>query len=82
VDVAGGDHRSLAFVAGTVLDAAEDPALALPELVEDIGSHSKASAVRESEDVLLPPLFPDCRGFSSLFQRLGFRKNKSHLVQD
>ena len=67
VDVAGGDHGSFAFGAGPVLDAAEDSALALPELVEDIGMHSKASVVRESEDVLLPPLFPSHRGFSSFF---------------
>jgi hypothetical protein len=65
MDVAGGDHRAFAFGAGAVLDASEDSALALPEGVEDIGVHSRASVVRDSEDVLLPPLFPDCRGFSS-----------------
>jgi hypothetical protein len=67
VDVADGDHGSFAFGSGSVLDAAEDSALASAERVEDIGFHSKASVDRESEDVLLPLLFPDRRGFSSFF---------------
>jgi hypothetical protein len=67
VDVAGGDHRAFALGAGAVLDAAEDPALASPEFVEDIGFHSKAPVGRDSEDVFLPPLFPDHQGFSSSF---------------
>ena len=51
VDVVGGDHGAFAFGAGSVLDAAEDSALALPERVEDIGFHSKASVAWNSEDV-------------------------------
>src|SRR5262249_51230474 len=35
----------------TGLVTAEDPALASPERVEDIGFHSKASVIRDSEDV-------------------------------
>ena len=68
VDVGGGDHGALAFGAGPVLDAAEDSALALPERVEDIGFHSKASVDWDSEDVLLPPLFPDRPGVFELFR--------------
>jgi hypothetical protein len=67
VDVVGGDHGAFALGSGPVLDAAEDSALALAEFVEDIGFHSKASVDRDSEDVFLPPLFPDRRGFSSFF---------------
>jgi hypothetical protein len=79
VDVAGGDHRAFALGTGAVLDAAEDPALASPERVEDIGFHSKASVVRDSEDVLLPPLFPVHRGFSSAFGRDVARKRQITL---
>ena len=67
VDVAGLDHGPFALGPGPVLDAAEDAALASAEFVEDIGFHSKASVDRGSEDVILPPLFPDHRGFSSFF---------------
>jgi hypothetical protein len=70
VDVVGGEHGAFPIGAGTVLDAAEDSLLALPEFVEDIGFHSKASVVWDSEDVLRPQLFPDCRRFSSVFHRL------------
>jgi hypothetical protein len=41
----------LAFGSGSVLDAAEDSALASAERVEDIGFHPKASVDRDSEDV-------------------------------
>jgi hypothetical protein len=51
MDVAGGDHRAFPLGAGPILDAAEDSALALPEFVEDIGVHSKASVVWDGEDV-------------------------------
>ncbi len=67
LDIAGGDHGAFPLGPGSVLDAAEDSPLALPELVEDIGIHSKASVIWDSEDVLLPPLFPNRRGFSSFF---------------
>jgi hypothetical protein len=69
VDVVCGDHRAFPLGAGAVLDAAEDSPLALPEFVEDIGVHSKAAVVWDSEDVFLPLLFPDCRRFSSVFGR-------------
>ena len=80
VDVAGGDHGTFAIGPGSVLDAAEDSALASPERVEDIGFHSKASVVWDSEDVFLPPLFPDHRGFSSFFGRDVARKRQITLV--
>jgi hypothetical protein len=51
VDVAGGEHGLFAFGTGPVLDALEDSALALPERVEDIRFHSKASVAWKSEDV-------------------------------
>jgi hypothetical protein len=49
VDIAGGDHGATALVPGSVLDPAEDSALALAERVADSGVHSKASCVWESE---------------------------------
>ena len=54
VDVVGGDHRAFPLGAGPILDATEESSLALPEFVEDIGVHSKASDPWNSEDVLLP----------------------------
>ncbi len=67
---------------GLILDAfedlppafAEDPAVALlgglelavSGLLGDSGSHSKASVVRNNEDVSSPPLFQELRG---LFER-------------
>jgi hypothetical protein len=42
--------------AGTVFDTAEESALALPEFVEDIRLHSKASRSWSREDVILPQL--------------------------
>src|SRR5262249_19563139 len=57
----------------------EDSALALPERVEDIGFHSKASDDRDSEDVLLPPLFLNRRGFSSFFSPDGLQKRQITL---
>ena len=67
LDVAGGDHGTFPLGPGTILDAAENSPLALPQFVEDIGIHSKASVVWNSEDVCLPPLFQNHRGFSSFF---------------
>ena len=63
---------------------AEDPAVAFPGLVAAVipgllavvfsgllgesRSHSKVSVVWKSEDVILPPLFQELRGFSSFFR--------------
>ena len=65
------------------LPLVEDPAIALPRLLGvasgglspvafsgllgDSGSHSKALVVWNSEDVFLPLLFQNLRGFSSFF---------------
>ena len=51
LDVAGGDHGTFPLGPGTILDATENSSLALPQLVEDIGIHSKASVAWNSEDV-------------------------------
>ena len=83
VDVAGGHHRFIAFGSGPILDAFEDSPLAFVEdsavafsgfppvafsgLLGDSMIHSKASVVWNSEDVFLPLLFQNLRGFSSLF---------------
>jgi hypothetical protein len=83
MDIAGGHHRFFAFRSRPILDALEDPPLAFIEdpavafsrlpavafsgLVGDSRTHSKASVAWNSEDVFLPPLFQDLRGFSSFF---------------
>ena len=83
VDVGSGHHGLLAFWSGAILEAFEDSLLAFVEnsaiafsrfptvafagLLGDSRTHSKASVVWKSEDVFLPPLFQDLRGFSSFF---------------
>ena len=67
VNVVGSDHGGLAFGTRTILDASEDSPLALAEFVEDSRIHSKASVFWNIEDVLLPQLFQNPRGFSSYF---------------
>jgi hypothetical protein len=51
LDVVGGDHGTFPLGTGTILDAAENSPLALPQFVEDISVHSKASVDWNSEDV-------------------------------
>ena len=51
LDVVGGDHGTFPLGTGTILDTAENSSLALPQFVEDIGIHSKASVAWNSEDV-------------------------------
>src|SRR5262249_9684648 len=70
VDFARGDHGSFALRPGTILDAAGDSPLALPQLAEDSSFHWKASVAWNNEDVFLPLLFQERRGFSSFFSKL------------
>src|SRR5271166_6064810 len=51
LDVVGGDHGTFPLGTGTILDTAENSSLALPQFVEDIGIHSKASVAWNSEDM-------------------------------
>jgi len=51
LDVAGGDHGAFPLGPGTIFDAAENSVLALPQFVQDIGIHSKASDCWNSEDL-------------------------------
>jgi hypothetical protein len=51
LNVVGGDHGTLLLWPGTIIDAAENSSLALPQFVEDINVHSKASVAWNSEDV-------------------------------
>ncbi len=83
MDVAGGDHRLFAFRPRSILDAVQHSLLPLvqpPTVVISgastgafwrfrrySGSHSKTSLNWNSEDVFLPLLFQNYRGFSSLF---------------
>jgi hypothetical protein len=73
MDVGGGDHGLITFRTGAILDAIENPSLAFPEnlavpllglvavafcgFLGESSSHSKASAVWNSEDVFSPRLF-------------------------
>jgi hypothetical protein len=84
MDVVGGHHGLIAFGLVAILDAfedplatfAEEPAIAFSPLVGvafsgllgDSRSHSKASVGWNSEDVSLPQLFHNLRGFSSFFR--------------
>src|SRR5262249_28075537 len=69
LDVACCDHRALPLRPGAILDSLEESPLALPQLVKDSGVHSKASFSWISEDVFLPQLFQENRGFSSFFSK-------------
>src|SRR5512135_8134 len=71
LDIAGGDHGRFALRPGTIFDAAENSSLALTQFVQDIGIHSKASDRWNSEDLSLPPLFQETRGFSSFCSKFG-----------
>jgi hypothetical protein len=51
LDIAGGDHGAFPLGPGTTFNAAENSPLALPQFVQDIGIHSKASDCWKSEDV-------------------------------
>src|SRR6516162_7499398 len=73
MDVVGGDHGVLALGAGAVFDPAKDSPLALPEFVEDIGFHSRVSVVWTNEDMRLPPLLPNYRGFSSFPRQMSLQ---------
>src|SRR6516162_1232517 len=73
MDVVGGDHGVLALGAGAVFDPAKDSPLALPEFVEDIGFHSRVSVVWPNEDMRLPPLLPNYRGFSSFPRQMSLQ---------
>src|SRR5512132_4092749 len=84
VDVGGGHHGLIAFRSGPIEDSFEDPPLAFAEdpavafsrllavafsgLLGESSSHSKVSAVWNSEDVFLPQLFHKLRGFSSFYR--------------
>jgi len=84
VDVGSGHHRFFAFGSWPILDALEDspfafvedsavafsrlPTVAFSGILGDRMTHSKASVGWNSEDVFLPPLFQNLRGFSSFFQ--------------
>jgi hypothetical protein len=81
VDVGGGHHGLIAFRTGPILDAFEDPSLAVAEdsaipfscllavafsgFLGESSSHSKTSVDWNSEDVFVPQLFQNLRGFSS-----------------
>ena len=83
VDVAVGDHRLFAFQPWLILDAVQDSLATLVQSPAVVftgastgafwrfprysGSHSKTSLDWNSEDLLLPTLFQNYRGFSSLF---------------
>jgi hypothetical protein len=51
LDVVSGDHGTFPLGTGTILDAAENSPLALPQVVEDISVHSKAVVAWNSEDL-------------------------------
>src|SRR5208337_3202525 len=84
VDIAGGHHRFFAFGSWPILDALEDspfafvedsavafprfPTVAFSGFLGDSMTHSKASVGWNSEDVVLPTLFQNLRGFSSFFR--------------
>ena len=96
VDVGGGHHGLFAFGSGPILDAVEDPPLAFAKdpavafsaflavafsgFLGDSSSHSKTSVCWNSEDVFLPPLFQNLRGFSSFFSKFSARKKNITLV--
>jgi hypothetical protein len=83
----GGHHGLIAFGLVAIRDAVEDPLAAFTEgpavafsplvgvafsgLLGDSSSHSKASAGWNSEDVFVPQLFHNLRGFSSFFSDFG-----------
>jgi hypothetical protein len=87
VDVGGGHHGLIALGLVAILDALEEPlpplpeepvvafpppvAVAFPPRLGESSSHSKASVVRNSEDVYLPLLFLFLRRFSSFFSEFG-----------
>jgi hypothetical protein len=95
VDVLGGHHWLIAFRAGAIRDAIEDPALTLTEsstvafpsclgvafsgFLGDSSSHSKASGGWNSEDVFSPPLFQILRGLSSFFRNIWLKKKNITL---
>ena len=84
MDVGSGHHGLFAFWSGAILDAIEDSPLAFVEdsaiaisrllivafsdLLGDSMTHSKASVIWSSEDVLLTPLLQILLGFSSVFR--------------
>jgi hypothetical protein len=84
MDVVGGHHGLIALGLVAILDAVEDPlaafaedpaiafsplvGIAFPGLLGESSSHSKASVDWNSEDVFVPQLFHDLRGFSSFFR--------------
>jgi hypothetical protein len=81
VDVGSGQHGLIAFRSGPILNAFEDPALAVAEdsavpffgllavafsgSLGESSSHSKTSVDWNGEDVFVPQLFQKLRGFSS-----------------
>jgi hypothetical protein len=83
MDVVGGHHGLIALGFVAIRDAfedplapfAEEPAIAFSSFVDvafsgflgDSSSHSKASVDWKIEDVFLPQLFHNLRGFSSFF---------------
>jgi hypothetical protein len=84
MDLVGGHHGVIAFGLVAIRDAVEDPLSALtedpaiafsppvgvafPGLLGDSSSHSKASVDWNSEDLFVPQLFHNLRGFSSFFR--------------
>jgi hypothetical protein len=83
VDVGSGHHGLVAFWSGPIHDACKDSPLAFVEhpavafarfltvafsgFLGDSSAHSRTSEDWNSEDVFLPPLFQNLRGFSSVF---------------
>jgi hypothetical protein len=84
MDIVGGHHGQIAFGLVAIGDAFEDPLATLAEgpaiafsplvgvafsgLLGDSSSHSKAPVGWKFEDVFLPQLFHNLRGFSSFFR--------------
>jgi hypothetical protein len=83
VDVGRGHHGLVALWSGSIHNAVEDSPFPLVEdspvafsglspvafwrFIGDSSRHSKTSVVWNSEDVFLPKLFQNLRGFSSFF---------------
>jgi hypothetical protein len=59
LDVVGRHHGAFPLGPGTNFDAAENSPLALTQFAQDIGIHSKASGIWNSEDLYVTPLFQE-----------------------
>jgi hypothetical protein len=97
MDVVGGHDGLIAFGLVAIRDAFEDPLPAFAEepaiafsplvgvassgLLGDGSSHSKASVGWKIEDVFLPQLFHNLRGFRAFFEIMRRGKKISRLVE-